>query len=286
MISTKNQAFSIYVGCLPYKVTEKAVYTYFSTFGKISEVKIRKRKNGHGCGYGYIMCEDIESYRTILSQEKYLFMNRTLVVQKVLKKQDRIKKHEDLDRRRIQINNVPLSIGKDQINSILESFGKTERISFNNNCYKAAESPETTEVRVTYCTIESSEALLGSDSKLLGGASMVTISDLKTRKLQLKSKQEEGRGNGIQKIEEGNPKNAKRKSTTTSNNTILVPTFNITQINNIKSMIKAPIKTKLTQKVKKRARKYLKKSVLRKVRNNHSSKNLAFSYVRFNRLAF
>lgn len=180
MILDKKNEFPIYIGCLPYKATSKEVLAFFSQYGAIDSIDIKVRKNGKGCGFGYIHCKDSNSYNGILAGRPYQFQDRVLTVEVLLNKVEKKKKKLDLDKRRVKINSIPPHITTKTLKSYLLTFGEIEGISFNLNGKN--ENSQLFEARVTYKTQNCARCLVRVKLHELGRIETVTIFELKKQK--------------------------------------------------------------------------------------------------------
>jgi len=101
----KEQLFSLFLGCVPTEVEEYELMRYFSKFGGISSIELKKRKNGKCIGFGYLHCNDKETQSRILANRHYLF-GREFVVEPILEKEYLSKKKFDKQDRFISVSRL------------------------------------------------------------------------------------------------------------------------------------------------------------------------------------
>ena len=70
----------LFVGGLPWGITEQQVHTFFSQFGVIEDFCIvREQDTGMSKGYGFVLFQDLEATKTVLRQKKFLYIERKWV---------------------------------------------------------------------------------------------------------------------------------------------------------------------------------------------------------------
>ena len=165
----------IFIGCLPIRIDHDELFQFFAKHANIDRINIKRRKNGKGCGFGYLFCKDMASYNSLLSGGPYVFRNRKLVVTKFVLKRRGTESKFQLDERRVKLNNISSAIKADQIRLFLSSFGSIERLQINDNTKTDPKAPKKMEVRVTFKTVTSANKLLNSRDPFLSGVKLVSI---------------------------------------------------------------------------------------------------------------
>lgn len=78
----------IYVGNLPFSVTEQDVRTLFETYGSVSEVKmIMDRETGRPRGFGFVRMDDPGASNAIAQLDRTDYEGRTINVSVAREKQ-------------------------------------------------------------------------------------------------------------------------------------------------------------------------------------------------------
>ena len=71
----------IYVGNLPYSVTDSSLHSNFAEFGGVSSAKVMTdRETGRSKGFGFVEMEDGEADSAIEALDNFSFGGRTLRV--------------------------------------------------------------------------------------------------------------------------------------------------------------------------------------------------------------
>lgn len=117
----------MYIGCIPCKAKEEELFGYFSRFGNIECINLKRRKNGKCCGFGYVICKDKETHGNIIGYKDHFFYERTLLVQEVLCKQKLLEKNHDIDSRRIIIYNLDIRWTEQTLRGYFSQYGAIER---------------------------------------------------------------------------------------------------------------------------------------------------------------
>lgn len=128
----RKDMFNLYMGCIPFSSEEEPLLAYFSQFGRIDKIVLKRRKNGRCCGFWYIRCQDLETLENILRSKPHNVYDREIIVEKVLKNKDRRKKDQELNKRRVFVKNTSQdSISDEEIRSLFSTFGEIVRLSIH-----------------------------------------------------------------------------------------------------------------------------------------------------------
>ena len=115
-------SFKVFIACLHGKTTESLVKNHFSQFCPISDIKLKKNRQGDCKGFGSFVVKSYEDFCEIIDQDHFL-LGRKIVCREFFlgnKKQAFI---QDLDQRRIFVRNVPLTYTDEDIQFLFSRFG-------------------------------------------------------------------------------------------------------------------------------------------------------------------
>jgi RNA recognition motif-containing protein len=120
--------FRLFVGGLPSQVTETQLFDYFSRFGLIEWVLIKRdKKRGYSKGYGFITCSHLSTKRKILGMEHTIegkLVDVNLATPK--KKSDNFK--SELYKRKIYIPDLEFGISEEDLAGYFSQFGKVNKV--------------------------------------------------------------------------------------------------------------------------------------------------------------
>lgn len=84
-MSDKEATFSgsnvIYIGHLPFGFFEQQIWAYFSQFGEVQQVRIRRNpRTGKSRHHGFVQFDDVETAEIVAStMDKYMMFGKTIV---------------------------------------------------------------------------------------------------------------------------------------------------------------------------------------------------------------
>jgi RNA recognition motif-containing protein len=80
----------LYVGNLPFNITEQEINTYFSQYGEIQSVKlIADRETGRKKGYGFIEMGDEDAQKVLDNLSNLIINGRNLKVNEAKQREER-----------------------------------------------------------------------------------------------------------------------------------------------------------------------------------------------------
>ena len=75
---------AIHLGCLPPTAEETRLFNYFSQFGSISYVWVKRSDSGIALGIGTVNCNDQNTYAGILYHQDHIFEGRKIFCTKIV----------------------------------------------------------------------------------------------------------------------------------------------------------------------------------------------------------
>jgi len=119
--------FQIFLGCVSGTAKNEEIFNFFSSFGPILEVNLRIRKSDGKCaGFGYLKCQNKQTYEKILKQKKVKYRGRNIVVTQFLAHNDMANNRDSLKKRKVLVKNIPKGITEEEYIKFFEKFGKVE----------------------------------------------------------------------------------------------------------------------------------------------------------------
>ena len=120
------QNFLIFIGCLHGKTNEQLVEAYFSQFGPIYNIRLRKKGQGGSAGFGTFSVSSYEQFRRIIDQDHFL-LGRKIICREYLLGNQKEAFLKDLNQRRVFIRNVPPEFSDLDIRAIFSRFGNVNK---------------------------------------------------------------------------------------------------------------------------------------------------------------
>ena len=127
---------TIHLGCLPITAQEYQLFQYFSQFGCITHVIIRRSISGQATGIGTVDCGDEATYSGILYHQDHIFQGRKIFCTKLFKGRQLKEKREELEARRLFISNIAYNATDQQIFEAMSYFGPVQ------NAYRIVKSDQ------------------------------------------------------------------------------------------------------------------------------------------------
>ena len=111
-MATKPQQseYSIFVGGLSSRCTERDLFDYFNPFGRIlrCEPQMWKKSNMRCRGFALIHCGDKQTYDSILNKKRHVFQGRNIECKQYLRSREKLNKYNrDLIQRKMFVGGLP-----------------------------------------------------------------------------------------------------------------------------------------------------------------------------------
>lgn len=172
--------YKIFVGGLPFNVTDPELIEYFSSFGKVVKSKAKKWRNDKTkCkGFAIIVAEDKQTYDKILSQVHY-FHGRTIECKRALTNKAELAKHnEKVLAQKIFVTGLPLATTDKDLSSFFSKFGGVEIAYVVKN---TSASKKTRIGYVSFTNKADKEAALSAKSYKWPAGGRIFVSDYHTK---------------------------------------------------------------------------------------------------------
>lgn len=119
-----NTNTNLFVKYIPFNITPREVYEFFSNFGDISSAKLNEDENGNHIGYGYVTYYSPESAQKAIAQcdGKEVWGNK-LEVKHFQKMAERVSAFGPSDNK-IFLTNFPQSLTENDIVTLCETYGE------------------------------------------------------------------------------------------------------------------------------------------------------------------
>jgi RNA recognition motif-containing protein len=119
---------NIFVGCLPAQTPAEQLMAYFSQFKvRIISLKRKKNKGKKSPGYAILEVSSLQEFEVLLAKEHFL-KGKKLLLKPYLSPEERLKKEEFFQQRRVYLKNLPENVTTEQIKEEFGKFGEIESI--------------------------------------------------------------------------------------------------------------------------------------------------------------
>ena len=106
-----DKTLKIFVGGIAAREEPSEVENYFSTFGPITNCRIKtNRQTGRCLGFGYITCGNQATYEAIIDKRDHCINGRVVECKKMLKKGQLESKVEEERNKKLFVGNLKLEV--------------------------------------------------------------------------------------------------------------------------------------------------------------------------------
>ena len=128
----KTRSQKMFIGCLPAESSEKELYSYFSKFAKISNLKLKYRSNNLCAGHGSFLCEEPHKVE-ILTDSSHFYRGRSLECRPFFSGEELREYRKKFNRRRVYVGNLPPNTTDLRLFEVFSRFGELVRAYTANN---------------------------------------------------------------------------------------------------------------------------------------------------------
>lgn len=119
----RNQIFKLFIGGLTIETTEAEILNHFSKFGFVFDILIiRNRETSISKGYGFISCNNVNTYQRILSTE-HVIDGRIIDCHDSFKKNEEPEKFKDNANKKIFVGGLSLETTDQDLADYFSQFG-------------------------------------------------------------------------------------------------------------------------------------------------------------------
>lgn len=119
----RNQVFKLFIGGLTIETTETEILNHFSKFGFVFDILIiRNRETSISKGYGFISCNNVNTYQRILSTE-HVIDGRVIDCHDSFKKNEEPEKFKDNANKKIFVGGLSLETTDQDLTDYFSQFG-------------------------------------------------------------------------------------------------------------------------------------------------------------------
>ncbi len=123
----EDHHFMIFLACVPGNASVEDLTKLFSQYGGVKNIGLKIRASDKKCaGFGYLTCEDQESYDIIIGLKSVLYLDRKMIIKKYIPNTGIIEEKSDVHLRRISVKNISIFITDDEFLDHFSKFGKVE----------------------------------------------------------------------------------------------------------------------------------------------------------------
>lgn len=126
VIGLESESYTIFIGCLHGKTTEDIVETYFSQFGPVFNISLKKKGQAGNAGFGTFTIYGNEQFNRIIARDHYL-LNRKIICRQFFHGKQKETFLKDLNQRRIFIRNLPVYISDLDLRSLFQVYGSVNK---------------------------------------------------------------------------------------------------------------------------------------------------------------
>ena len=123
----RPRIYKVFVARIPGSITEQDLFTFFSPYGQIYDIRLDRRSNGKCSGSGNFTIDKKSGYKSIC-QSDHFFQERKIIATEFLDKKTMSKDSNAYHKRKVIVSKVPPFIQVSQIRDALEKFGPLENI--------------------------------------------------------------------------------------------------------------------------------------------------------------
>lgn len=122
----------LFVGCLPSLTSSEELEEYFARLIRVKKVKIKYRKNGICCGFGYIFVQGSSSEISLLCSQELTFSGRKIEVRPFYSKNKYIGFKLSQQSKKVFVANLPSSTTGKTLNRLFSKFGPIQNAYLGN----------------------------------------------------------------------------------------------------------------------------------------------------------
>jgi RNA recognition motif-containing protein len=119
----------IFVGGLPLDADEDDLWHYFSSFGTVLSVEIRRSVKGKSKGFGFIRFRNFQDLKLVMAQKSHMILKTSINVEQAQDTQTKKKEQDSRKDRKIIVGNIPSGRTLDDIKVQLLIIGPVEKIT-------------------------------------------------------------------------------------------------------------------------------------------------------------
>lgn len=117
-----------FLASLPSNMTKEEIRRYFSQFGELKEIFIKKKSNrSYGQGHGVITFESLNGQKQDLIRSNHMICGRQITCEEYVGGSELEKRKAELDRIRVFISNIPKSMTDAELKETLMRFGRVSK---------------------------------------------------------------------------------------------------------------------------------------------------------------
>lgn len=138
--SDENEATKIIVLQLSFGSTEETVHEYFSKFGEIEKLDLKRYPDGTSRGFAFIIFKTEDTLAHVLGEQDHSIDNRRVTVEKARTRSEKMQTNK------IFIGKLPSELTEEHLRDYFSEFGEIEEIQFVFN--------KQTRERKSFCFIQ------------------------------------------------------------------------------------------------------------------------------------
>ena len=138
--SDENEATKIIVLQLSFGSTEETVHEYFSKFGEIEKLDLKRYPDGTSRGFAFIIFKTEDALTKVLGEQDHAIDNRRVTVEKARTRSEKMQTNK------IFIGKLPAELTEEHLRNYFTTFGEIEEIQFVFN--------KQTRERKSFCFIQ------------------------------------------------------------------------------------------------------------------------------------
>lgn len=131
--TSQHKSSKLFVGCLPSQTSSQELKNYFSKFVMVESVKVKYRKNGICCGYGYLFVQAFKPEISFLCSEQFHFGGRKVEIRPFFAKNKYLSIHKGEQDKKLFVANLPPSITGPVLSELFSHFGKVQNAYLGNS---------------------------------------------------------------------------------------------------------------------------------------------------------
>lgn len=126
-LSSKPKMFTIFIGGLRGDITKDIITHYFSQYGHIWNLVLKKKSMKANAGFATFKVSDYELFQNIVNQEHYI-LGREITCRPFFSGQDKDKYLKHLQLSRLFIKNIPRNYSDDLLKILFQNYGEVTSI--------------------------------------------------------------------------------------------------------------------------------------------------------------
>lgn len=127
--SEESPSHMIFVGGLPQDADEEALRLYFSLFGAVSDVEVKRSLKGKSKGFGFVWFESNSSVDAAVKHPQHMVLNTPFNVQIAEDPKAKKRQQDDRKSRKILVGNIPKDKKQQEIKVLLERIGPVDKVT-------------------------------------------------------------------------------------------------------------------------------------------------------------